>query len=80
MQSKQDTQTNPGAAKRILDKKKTFLSCPKCKHDSCGVLNVQNLPGKKVRWRVCDKCGTVFLTTETITTVCENMFAQRIGG
>lgn len=75
MLSKPDTGRAPGTTAK-MDKKKTFLACPACKHDSCGVNDVINVPGKKIRTRVCDRCGCVFVTTETITTVYPDLFGS----
>ena len=68
-----DTRPAPDTIKR-KDKQKTFLSCPKCAHESCGVHSVLNLKGRKIRTRVCDSCGCVFTTTETISSINEDLF------
>jgi hypothetical protein len=79
MASNQNTRTPPGTGKSV-NRKKLFMYCPACKGDSCGVHNVQHLPGKKIRWRVCDKCGCVFTTTESVTSICENLFGDKNAG
>ncbi len=75
MPSNPDTGQTPGITK-TKDRQKTFLSCPRCGHQSCGVHNTMNLRGRKIRTRVCDGCGCVFTTTETITSINEDLFGE----